>query len=163
MSERADPPLDLSTIEGAVRARKKPVSVEVTIAEQAGAVITMEGPVQHLAGDAIVTGGLGERWPVARERFLAAYEPADAGVDPAAPPGSSGRWRKRPIAVLAWRLDAPRRVAVGHAADPLLGRPGDWLVQYGRDDTGMLDQGVVAPEVFEATYEILGEERAAAR
>jgi len=39
---------------------------------------------------------------------------------------------------------------VGHADDLLKGRAGDWLVQYGRDD-----YGIVASDLFAQSYELL--------
>jgi hypothetical protein len=62
--------------------------------------------------------------------------------------GQDGVYRKKPLRVLAVRLDAPLTVQVGERRDALRGEAGDWLLQYGPGD-----YGVVASSVFEKTYE----------
>lgn len=121
--------------------RKKPVDVQVSFARDAGTLETLEGPVRYVAGTALLTGAAGDRWPVERAKFDVAYAPA---------PGLNGIYRKRPIEVLAMRLRQATTVRVGPAGDLLQGRPGDWLVQYGPDD-----HGIVGAEIFVATYEFV--------
>lgn len=127
------------------RARKRPLPVAVEFAARPGVVRTLEGPVRFRSGDALLTGIAGERWPIGRVRFDAAYEPIPPTVA-----GGAGHYRRRPLVVWARRMTRPFRVRVGWAGDALHGRPGDWLLQYG---TG--DYGIVAAGLFEQTYDLL--------
>lgn len=135
------------------RARKRPLAVTVQFATSAGVLRTLEGSVRYRAGDALLTGVAGERWPIGRAKFDAAYEPLPPTVA-----GSAGAYRRRPRVVLAMRMAEPFRVRVGHAGDALQGAPGDWLLQYGPGD-----YGIVAAALFAQTYDLLdgGEEAAA--
>lgn len=137
--------------ERARRARRLPVEVQVRFASSPGSLETLEGPVRYSAGAALVTGKAGDRWPVERAHFEASYEPL-----PGTPTGRDGRYRKRPAEVAVWRLTAPFSIEVGIADDPLRGRPGDWLVGYGPDH-----YGIVAAELFAASYELLDEDEGA--
>lgn len=137
-------PADLSEADGAVSVRKRPLPVQVVFAAEAGRLQTLEGPVGYLAGDAMLTGPLGEQWPVRRAQFEATYEPL-----PDTRLGGAGAYRKRPQVILARRLEAPATVSVGRG-DPITGRPGDWLVQYGPGEFG-----IVAEAVFAKTYELV--------
>lgn len=131
---------DLSGQPAARRASKLPLPVQARFAEADGVCQTLEGPVQYAAGDAILTGVRGEQWPVARARFDQTYE-ADA---------VAGHYRKRPITVWALPLRAPTEVPLGGGRGTLHGQPGDWLVQYGPGDFG-----IVAADIFEQTYRLL--------
>jgi hypothetical protein len=119
----------------------------VRFAAKPGVVETLEGPVRHRAGAALVCGLRGECWPVERAPFERRYEPAQGTVA-----GRDGLYRRRPGVVLARPLDAALEVPVGAEGDLLRGRPGDWLLQYGPGE-----YGIVAPEVFADTYELLAE------
>ena len=96
-------------------------------------------------GDAILTGVEGEQWPIEREKFDASYEP----VAPTCP-GEDGRYVKKPISVWALQMDEPFFVTVSWSNDRLEGQAGDWLLQYGEGD-----YGVVKNSVFQKTYEVL--------
>ncbi|HEY4214598.1 MAG TPA: PGDYG domain-containing protein [Steroidobacteraceae bacterium] len=125
-------------------ARKLPqeVAVEFTTADRA--IDTPEGSIRARAGDAIVTGTLGERWCVSRERFQRKYQPvAPTTMD------SAGRYISIPTRVIAARPIGPFEVVLADGQSVLHGRSGDWVVDYG---DGSL--GVVAANVFAATYEI---------
>ena len=63
--------------------------------------------------------------------------------------GASGRYISVPMRVIAARLNEPFDVMLTDGQSVLHGRAGDWLVDYG---DGSL--GVVAANVFAATYEI---------
>lgn len=141
-----DPATDLARTPGSVQVRKLPVPVQVRWMAQAGVCPTREGDVAFAAGDPVLTGVEGEQWTMPAARFLAAYEP----VAPLAP-GADGPYRKKPALVWARRLDAPADVRVGYQHDLLHGEPGDWLVQYGPGDFGM-----VAAAIFDKTYEVVG-------
>lgn len=127
-------------------ARKRPVAVQVVFAEHDGSCATREGPVRYRRGDAVLRGGDGESWPVERARFDRAYAPVPGVVA-----GQAGAYVKLPLDVVALRLDHGCAVRVGREGDPIRGRAGDWLVQYGQ-----ADYGIVAADRFEATY-ALGE------
>lgn len=129
----------------ACRARRRPVTLEVRFAGAPGVLETLEGPVRYRAGAALVRGLRGERWPVERGPFELRYEPA-----PGTTAGSDGPYRRRPGVVLARRLTAAIEVPVGAEGDRLRGRQGDWLLQYGPGE-----YGVVAPDIFADTYELL--------
>ncbi len=126
-------------------ARKRPLPVSVEFATEAGVLPTLEGPVRYRAGDALLTGIAGERWPMRRARFNAAYEPVAPTVA-----GAAGTYRRRPLVVWARRMSEPFSVRVGAAGDSLQGRAGDWLVQHGPGD-----YGIVAADLFGLTYDLL--------
>jgi hypothetical protein len=117
---------------------KLPIPVPVTFAASDGVCETLEGVVRYRSGDALLTGQLDERWPVQRDRFDESYEPVPPTVA-----GSDGRYRKRPAVVLAVRLTAPLEVLVGWQSDPLLGRPGDWLLRYGDGSHGIVQDAIL--------------------
>lgn len=138
-------PEDLSQHPKSKRVIKKPVSMKVVFAECGGVVRTLEGNVSYKAGDAIISGVKGESWPIQRARFFESYIP-DGEVQPGAP----GNYLKKPLVVWALQLEEPCTVKVGWKADPLQGGVGDWLVQYGKADFG-----IVNADVFAVTYEAL--------
>lgn len=133
---------DLVGDPAARRAVKRPIPVQAAFAAAPGVVDTLEGEVPHQAGDAILTGVQGERWPVQRARFLETYDPV-----PPTTPGADGTYVKRRIEVLARRLDAPATVPAG-TGGTLHGEAGDWLVQHPDKSWG-----IVAPAIFAATYD----------
>ena len=63
--------------------RKKPVVVEAFVTEEPMDIETLEGVMHASAGDYIITGVEGERYPCKPDIFARTYEPADAG--PASP------------------------------------------------------------------------------
>lgn len=136
---------DLEKDPAARRARKRPVVCKVEFAPLAGTLDTLEGPVAYRAGDAIVTGVAKERWPIARDKFLKSYEAVGATQA-----GTAGRYRKKPVVVPARLMQEPFSVKVGSSADTIEGDAGDWLVQYGAHE-----YGIVESEVFARSYELL--------
>ncbi|RME60070.1 hypothetical protein D6779_02830 [Candidatus Parcubacteria bacterium] len=135
--------IDLDKHPKAKNARKKPVPVTVRFACKAGMIQTQEGSVEYGVGDAICTGVEGEQWPIQRHRFEATYEPMDGQAM-----GEDGRYVKRPVPVRVLRMDAPFYVETGWGR--LEGKAGDWLVEY-----GPADRGVVSSAIFDKTYELL--------
>jgi hypothetical protein len=134
---------DLAADPRALRVCKKPIPVEVEFASADGTCATLEGPVRFRAGDALLTGVQGERWPVRRETFLSSYQ--------AVPPtraGDNGFYRKTAAPAYAMRLDRPHDVPAGWQNDPLHGEPGDWLLQYA-DGT----HGVLRDRIFLESYD----------
>src|SRR5262245_708296 len=108
-----------------MEARKLPVDVVVEFAATPGQLQTLEGPVGYAAGDALLTGSVGDRWPVRREKFMQTYAPAGDGRS-----GEPGIYRKRPLVVHALQMQERFTVTVGPGSSTIKGRPGDWLVQY---------------------------------
>jgi hypothetical protein len=124
---------------------RRPTEAHVQFARTPGTVETLEGPVGHGSGAAIVTGGAGERWPVERVRFEASYEaiaPTRMGED--------GLYRH--VASIGWARCAPQpfRLRLRDGRGVLYGKAGDWLVQYAPGDLA-----IVSASVFNATYEIV--------
>jgi hypothetical protein len=136
---------DLANVPGVHRVRRLPVEVSVTFVQSPGVCETLEGPVHYDAGDAIVVGARGERWPVKRETFAKTYEP----IEPITPM-KDGMYRKIAGEVLALRLKEAECIELPGSRGVLAGRPGDWVLDYGRGD-----MGVVAADVFAATYKLL--------
>ena len=106
--------------------------VNVAFAANAGELMSPEGPNRYHTGDALITGHSGTRWSVARGRFDAKYE----AVAPTEP-GGAGRYKARPVPVLARQIAEPFTAARSAGGDVLHGEAGDWLLQYGRGDFGV--------------------------
>jgi hypothetical protein len=123
---------------------KKILSFGVVFSEYEQTIETLEGPVQCLPGDAIVTGISGERWPVNPEKFRQKYQPL-----PPTAAGESGRYQSLPVRVLAMRLKTELKLPLAGGIGVLHGKPGSWLVQYADQS-----QSIVADEIFTATYVI---------
>lgn len=128
-----------------VRARKRVHPVQVRFADAVSDVQTLEGIVRAKRGDAIVTGLFGERWPVGRDSFSEKYQ-ALSPVEMGAP----GSYLSLPIKVTARLMDTPFDVVLADGNCRLHGQAGDWLVDYGNGNLG-----IVNAAVFDATYEIL--------
>lgn len=143
MSKSIYPPLPPSAEFYSVM--KKPVPVSVRFAETAGTLKTLEGDVHYEKGAALLTGQHQDQWPVERAVFNATYIAINETQF-----GETGTYQKRPIKVIATPLSQATSVTVGYANSPLRGEIGDWLVQYGTDD-----YGIVSADIFEATYDIL--------
>jgi hypothetical protein len=133
---------DLEHHPDALRLVKRPIEVQVSFAESDSLIETLEGHVRCQAGDAILTGVEGERWPVERSQFLDAYAPVPPTVS-----GEGGTYIKRPQIVLALCLAEPRLVPVGWQSDPLHAKPGDWLLRYSDGS-----HGVIQDRILRATY-----------
>jgi hypothetical protein len=116
---------------------KKPIPLEFRYAETDETIETKEGSVGASAGDAIMTGTEGEQWPIPAEKFIQTYD--DLG---------DGTASKKNIPVFAIEMDEPFQVKVSWSDDLLQGEVGDYLVQYGAGD-----YGVVGREIFGKTYE----------
>ncbi len=78
---------------------KRALAFAVTFAPCDGELQTLEGKVQFAAGDALMTGVLGEHWPIRRQTFESTYEPCDLQSM-----GLNGNYRKRAIPVFAQQL-----------------------------------------------------------
>jgi hypothetical protein len=106
-----------------VAATKIARRLQVEFAAQPGDVLTPEGSVHALPGDAIVTDADGARWPVPQARFAALYQPL-----PPTLAGSPGTYQTLPLEVLALRMDEPFEVLLPDGRSRLAGQRGDWLV-----------------------------------
>jgi hypothetical protein len=129
-----------------IAVRKIAQEVAVRFVRCAGSVETREGPVPVAPGDAVITGSGGEQWPVAEERFLRKYEPADATALL-----EDGKYRSLPLEALARKSDTAFQVLLADGATVLQGQAGDWLLDY-RDGT----LGVVAQTLFPGLYVVIG-------
>ena len=135
---------DLEVDPRAVRVIKRPINIKVTFAKADGICQTLEGPVDYLSGDAILTGIANENWPVVRAMFDKRYEPAEGTAF-----GSDGNYVKKPLEVFALRLEMQLDVTLA-AGGVLHGETGDWLLQY-----GPTDYGIVRDDIFRSTYDFL--------
>jgi PGDYG protein len=120
----------------------KDETVDVEFAPSGGSIDSREGANLYRAGDALLTGSCGERWSVARERFDARYQPL-----PPLAHGADGRYRNRPLPVLATQIASAFSVRRRTGGDLLHGCAGDWLLQYAPGDWG-----IVAEERFRRLY-----------
>ncbi|MCX7147755.1 MAG: PGDYG domain-containing protein [Sulfuritalea sp.] len=108
--------------------------VDVTFAETAGDLVSREGPNRFQAGDALITGSTGDRWSVSRDRFDAKYLPV-APVEP----GEDGRYRAKPLPVLARQIGEAFTLARSSGGDVLHGKAQDWVLQYAPGDFGIIE------------------------
>jgi uncharacterized protein (DUF2237 family) len=120
--------------------------VSVEFAAVPGVIESAVGLNRYAAGDALLTGSTGDRWCVSRGRFDAKYQP-----EAPTSPGEPGRYRNRPIPVLAKRMTAAFTVERSAGGDLLRGDAGDWLVQYAPGD-----HGIVAAARFDSVYRVQG-------
>lgn len=155
-----DDPRGILALDGVQRARKRPIPLHVHFAVPAdlartdgafsgGHIRTRETAadepgVRFVPGDAIVTGTRGEQWPIPRERFEATYVPSAQGRAF----GTDGLFHKVGDPVPVRRMDEAFRVTVSRGE--LVGGPGDYLVQYGPGDFG-----IVSADIFADTYELV--------
>jgi hypothetical protein len=140
-------PVDISLEPDAFRAARRLYQVKVEFAEQPGTLATLEGEVGYHAGDALLTGQEGERWPVARDQFFATYKAA-------APTrfGTAGTYRRREGTVWAWRADRMLDVVLSDGRGTLRASTGDLLVQF---DSG--DIAVMPEHIFRRSYRPLSD------
>jgi len=115
---------------------KMPIPLEFRFAEEDETIQTKEGSVGASAGDAIMTGTEGENWPIPREKFEQTYDVLEPGMA-----------AKKNIPVWAKEMPESFQVKVSWSDDLLQGAPGDFLVQYGPGD-----YGVVGADIFRKTY-----------
>ena len=109
--------------------------VQVRFAQRDGELVSQEGINRYRAGDAMITGSTGNRWIVSRDRFDVKYEP----VAPVKA-GEDGAYRNKPVTVLAKQLHEPFSISRSAGGDRLRGGAGDWLLQYGPQDFGIVEK-----------------------
>ena len=128
---------DLSEDPSSFKTAKKPIPLGFEFAEEDQTVKTLEGPVGARSGDAIMIGTKGEQWVIPADKFAQTYDVLEPG-----------KAAKKHIPVFAKKMEEPFEVKVSWSSDLLRGKPGDFLVQYGPGD-----YGVVGAEIFGETYE----------
>ncbi len=107
--------------------------VSVVFAVEPGSVMSRVGPNHYGSGDAVITGSDGDCWSVSAEVFSSKYV-----AEPGTTAGGSGQYRNVPRTV--WARQYLTDFAVRRASgDRLVGKPGDWLLQYQPDDHGIAD------------------------
>jgi hypothetical protein len=137
---------DLTT-DPAARRAVKDEQVAVEFASQRGQLVSAVGINHYAAGDALVTGSTGDRWCVSRDRFDAKYDPVPPTVL-----GESGRYRNRPVTVLARQVHQRFSVDRMAGGDSLQGESGDWLIQYAPGDYGIVER-----TRFERVYRLVAD------
>ena len=123
--------IDLTTDFLAARYVKTEI-VEVSFALSDGEIMSPEGPNRYQTGDALITGSAATRWSVSRDRFDAKYEAVAPTVA-----NTRGRYKSKPVAVLARQIAEPFTAARSTGGDLLHGEAGDWLLQYAPGDFGV--------------------------
>jgi hypothetical protein len=108
--------------------------VEVAFAESDGELSSREGPNRYQAGDALITGSTGDRWSVSRSRFDTKYIPVAPVMA-----GKNGRYRSRPVPVLARQMAEAFTLARSSGGDVLQGLAHDWVLQYAPGDFGIVE------------------------
>jgi hypothetical protein len=114
------------------------VKDEIVLAEFAtaeGVIQSSVGLNHYRIGDALVTGANGDRWCVSRDRFDVKYRPCE-GVRA----GDDGRYRNVPTPVWAKQMSEAFSIERTAGGDRLIGRPGDWVLEYAPGDYGIVDQ-----------------------
>lgn len=120
----------------------KSIPLHVEFAKENGICKTGNGDVAYLKGDAIVTGVKGEKYPIPREKFDKTYDLIDE---------ENKLYVKKRIEMLAIQINEPFSVNVLWSRDLLIGKPGDWLIEYSNGEYGIIDG-----HIFKDTYDIIG-------
>lgn len=132
------------TAEPDARTYVKSEIVGVVFAMQSGEITSAEGPNRFTAGDALITGSTGDRWSVSRDRFDAKYIPV-----PPLMHGQDGSYKNKAVPILAKQIHEPFSVQRSTGGDVIHGKSGDWLMQYGPGD-----YGIVAGAKFAKVYRL---------
>jgi PGDYG protein len=118
--------IDLATDHTAQQFVKHEI-VHVTFATVDGELLSREGINRYQVGDALITSESGERWCVSRDRFELKYEPMP-----------DGKFRAKPVLVLAMQMFEPFTISRSAGGDVLKGAAQDWLLQYAPGDYGIV-------------------------
>lgn len=129
----------------AINAQSIPIDRDVIFATINGIMQTPEGPVRYNVGDALVSDANGHQWPVGRAYFEKHYV-ANMGTFP----GTDGRYTKAPQDVKALQLKDNRRLDLSGGRGILLGKRGDWIVEYGDGELSIVGQ-----EQFSMLYKLM--------
>ena len=125
--------VDLRTDPAALEFIKDEV-VGIVFAAADGELHSREGMNRFHIGDALVTGSTGDQWSVSRDRFYTKYEPATTTTE-----GADGKYRSKPVPVLARQMSVPFTIARTSGGDRLHGSAYDWLLQYAPGDYGVVE------------------------
>ena len=136
--------IDLNTDSSAKMVMKKAIPLQFRIAEETENVKTLEGLIEAPPGSYIMTGTKGENWPIPPDKFNKTYD-IKTGLGTA-----SGTASKKAIPVPAKQMKEDFFVSVSWSKGDLQGHKGDWLVQY-----GLGDHGVVGEDIFVETYDLV--------
>jgi hypothetical protein len=128
--------------------RTKPVEVWVDFSNCDQMIETLEGPVVCHAGDAIVCGVRGERYPVPARQFRDRYKPVLKRSDQFEGSPLSKYFTKRMKKVAAAQLQEHIQLTLKDGRGTLNGQPGDWCVWYSPNDVA-----IIAREIFSELYE----------
>lgn len=123
----------------AIKAYKNPIPINYETADGDGSIETLEGPVTYKAGDKIITGVKGEKYPVSPETFANKYD--DNGDGTATP---------RKIVLMAKLADHDGFVTLSYNGSKLNYTAGeDYIVRHGPGD-----YGAVKKDIFAKTYHL---------
>ena len=122
--------------QGSFETYKKPAREKYEIAQQAGTVQTLEGPVQYEPGHCIMTGPKGEQYPITAEKFNTLKDDQGNGI--AVP-------KKIPKTAKLADHDGVIHTSWG---DLNYTTGNDYIVRHG---TG--DYGAVKKDIFAQTYD----------
>ena len=125
--------------QGGFETYKKPAQEKYEIAQQAGTVQTLEGPVQYEAGHYIMTGPKGEQYPITAEKFNALKDDLGNGV-----------CTPKKIIKIAKLADHDGVIHTSWG-DLAYTAGNDYIVRHG---TG--DYGAVKKDIFAQTYDTSG-------
>ena len=120
---------------GAFKTWKNPTPVKYEVADTAGTVDTLEGPMRHDAGHYIMTGPRGERYPITPEKFQTLYD-------------DNGNGTATPKRVEKWAKVADHDGVLHTSWGDLAYTTGaDYIVRHGAGD-----YGAVKADIFDKTY-----------
>jgi hypothetical protein len=124
--------------QGSFETFKKPAQEKYEVAQEAGTVQTLEGPVQYEAGHYIMTGPKGEQYPITAEKFHSLKDDQGNGI--ATP---------KQILKVAKLADHSGSVVLQYNGQSLAYNAGeDYIVRHGAGD-----YGVVKKDIFAQTYD----------
>lgn len=119
-------------------ALKKPAWQPCEISTKSQNIKTLEGEQVAQVGDMIVTGVKGERWPIpAKEKEAYDFKKENGKVF----------LSKKLALVAAIKTSEKVEVKLSWSPEPLIGKVGDIVVRYGKDDFGVVDK-----EIYNQTY-----------
>lgn len=136
--------LNLSLLEGIKKAESYPIDRKIQFAKVNGILQTPEGPVKYNTNDALVIENDVLQWPISRNYFEKHYSPKN-GLEM----GSDGIYTKKGQIVQALQLTDSRRLDLSRGRGILIGKNGDWLVEYDDGETS-----IVGHEQFNLLYKL---------
>ena len=129
---------EFEIFKGTFNATKKPIKVNIDIADTDGVINTLEGAVQYKAGDGIVTGVEGEKYPVPQKKLPELYNIKE--VD------GKTIYEKKPIKVRCWATPFTLGIKLDDARGTLRAKAGDIVVKD-KDNYYVVDK-----DIFDKTF-----------